>query len=63
MSMMALITYIVVSVFALAYVIFFIVITIGGFFDLIYLIKGIQTEVVDAMDDGRVPQRPGKAGS
>jgi hypothetical protein len=34
-------------------VIFFMVITIGGFFDLLHLIRGIKTEVVDPEDDGR----------
>ena len=53
MSIMAIATYIVVSLFAFAYVIFFTVITIGGFFDLLYLIRGIRDEVVDPKDDGR----------
>ncbi|MEX1115383.1 MAG: hypothetical protein WEB53_09035 [Akkermansiaceae bacterium] len=50
---MAMATYVLVSVFACAYVIFFIVITIGGFFDLLHLIRGIKTEIVDPEDDGR----------
>lgn len=59
MSAMAIATYILVSIFAFGYVIFFVVITIGGFFDLVKLINGIRTELVDPTDDGRV-QRPAK---
>jgi len=58
MSIMAIATYILVSVFACAYVIFFMVITIGGFFDLLHLIRGIKTEVVDPEDDGRAMKAP-----
>jgi len=36
------------------YVGFFIVVTIGGFFDLLYLSKSIREESVDAADDGLV---------
>jgi hypothetical protein len=53
MSTMAVATYALVGVFAFAYVIFFVVITIGGFFDLLHLIRGLRREVVDPEDDGR----------
>ena len=53
MSNWALVTYCFVSVATIAYVVFFIVITIGGFFDLMYLLKSLKTEIVDATDDGR----------
>ena len=54
MSALALATYILVSVAALAYLIFFVFITIGGFFDLLYLLKSIRQEVLNPDDDGRV---------
>lgn len=60
MSAMAVATYCLVTVFAIAYVIFFVVITVGGFFDLMRLIKGIKTELVDRQDDGFDPPRPEK---
>jgi hypothetical protein len=41
-------------VVTLAYVIFFIFITIGGFFDLVYLLRSIHSEVLNPEDDGRV---------
>jgi hypothetical protein len=53
MSNWALVTYCFVSFATIAYVVFFIVITIGGFFDLMYLLKSLKTEIVDATDDGR----------
>lgn len=53
MSAMALATYILVGLFALAYIIFFAVITIGGFFDLLHLIRGLRSESLDPEDDGR----------
>ena len=53
MSTLALATYILVGVAGVAYVGFYIVITIGGFFDLLYLFKSLKEEVVDAADDGR----------
>ncbi len=46
-------TYCFVFVAAIAYIIFFIVITIGGFFDLAYLFKCLKSEIVDNDDDGR----------
>lgn len=59
MSTMAAATYVLVSFFAFAYVIFFVVITVGGFFDLLHLVRGLRTEVVDPADDGRaIPAAP-----
>lgn len=56
MDKWALYTYCFVGVAAFAYVIFYIVITIGGMFDLIYLFKSLRGEVVDSVDDGRARQ-------
>lgn len=55
MSAMALATYAVVAVFAVAYFIFFLVITVGGFYDLKQLLNAIRTEAVDPQDDGCHP--------
>lgn len=55
MSAMALATYAVVAVFAVAYFIFFLVITVGGFYDLKQLLHAIRTEAVDPRDDGCHP--------
>jgi len=54
MSAMAIATYLLVALAGLAYLVFFTVITIGGFFDLVYLLKSIRREALDAEDDGRV---------
>ena len=53
MSSWAIITYGFVSIAIIAYAGFFIVITIGGLFDLKYLLKSLGTESVDPTDDGR----------
>jgi threonine/homoserine/homoserine lactone efflux protein len=54
MSALAIATYLLVALAGLAYLVFFTVITIGGFFDLVYLLKSIRREALDAEDDGRV---------
>ena len=54
MSALAIATYVLVALAGLAYLVFFTVITIGGFFDLVYLLKSIRREALDAEDDGRV---------
>jgi hypothetical protein len=54
MSVLAIATYILVCVSGLAYIGFFIVVTIGGFFDLLYLLKSLKEEALDSDDDGRV---------
>ena len=61
MSMLAIATYVLVTLAGLTYLIFFTFITIGGFFDLMYLLKSIRQEVQDPTDDGRAhpPTAPG----
>lgn len=54
MSTLAMATYLLVSLAGLAYLGFFVFITIGGFFDLVYLLKSIRQEALDPEDDGRV---------
>jgi hypothetical protein len=39
-----------------AYIVFFIVIMIGGMFDLGYLFKSLKAEIADPTDDGRSKQ-------
>ncbi|MDF3127650.1 hypothetical protein P0Y35_00430 [Kiritimatiellaeota bacterium B1221] len=51
MSPMALATYVMVSLFAVSYILFFIVVTIGGFFDLKKLIRCIKVDQIDLLDD------------
>jgi hypothetical protein len=58
MSAMAIATYVLVSVFVIAYMLFFVVITIGGFFDLKQLIKGIKEKKDTPQDDGCHPTHP-----
>lgn len=58
MSAMAIATYCLVTVFAIAYMIFFVVITVGGFFDLKKLLIGIKTEIVDPQDQGHPTPPP-----
>jgi len=53
MGAWAIATYSLVFAAAIAYVFFFVIITIGGFFDLIYLFKSLKEEEIDAEDDGR----------
>ena len=53
MSSWALITYWFIGITMIAYVLFFVVITIGGAIDLTYLIKTLKSEVADPEDDGR----------
>lgn len=60
MSPLVIATYILVLAAALGYIGFFVIITIGGFFDLIYLFKSIKEENVDAEDDGRVVHKTPK---
>ena len=57
MSNWAIATYCFVSVSMFAYIIFFIVIMIGGIFDLGYLFRSLKTEIADPTDDGRSKQR------
>lgn len=52
----ALSTYCFVSLAMFAYIIFFIVIMIGGMFDLAYLFKSLKAENADPTDDGRAKQ-------
>jgi|GEM_PF-2485581 len=58
MSAMAIATYVLVSVFVIAYMLFFVVITIGGFFDLKKLIKGIKEKELSPQDDSYRPTHP-----
>ncbi|HMP75098.1 MAG TPA: prepilin-type N-terminal cleavage/methylation domain-containing protein [Kiritimatiellia bacterium] len=53
MSAMVIATYILVSTAAAAYVLFFLVITIGGAFDLAHLLRALRRETPDPEDDGR----------
>ena len=46
-------TYCFVGLAAIAYIVFFIVIAIGGMFDLAYLFRSLKAEVPDDADDGR----------
>ncbi len=57
MSAMAVATYVLVALFAGSYLIFFIVITIGGFMDLKKLLAAIKSEVIQPDDDGCHPTR------
>lgn len=47
-------TYVYVSVSIAAFLGFTIVVTIGGIFDLIYMFRELETEILDETDDGRV---------
>ena len=53
MDSWALTTYCFVGISTIAYVVFFIVISVGGIFDLIYLFKSLKAEIIDTSDDGR----------
>jgi hypothetical protein len=48
------ISYVFCAASVVLYVIFTIVVTIGGALDLVFMFRQLKTEVVDERDDGRV---------
>ena len=54
------VTYVFVVTAIIAFVGFSIVVTIGGIFDLVYMFRELEKEVVDEADDGRVVKPEGE---